>query len=325
MKHDLDRLCELGVLTKTNDSKWASLNFIIPKKYGTVRFVSDFRKLNSVLKQKPYLIPKTQDVLQKLGGFTYATSLDLNMRYYTICLRLGSSWLCTFITPWGKYQYNWLSMGIAGAPDVFQEKMSELMGGLKFFRTYLDDLLTITKGTFDDNLEKVEQVLKRLQVAGLRCNKKKYSFATQEIEYLGYLLVPMGIRSLAKKVESIQQLAWPATVRQLRHLISMINYCCDMWKQCSHVLARLTKILSKQSKKKIIWGIKQEKAFNRTKELISADAMLMFPQFGKPFEVHTNASNYQFGSVISQNGKPIAFYSWKFTSTQQRYTLGKRM
>ena len=98
-------------------------------------------------------------------------------------------------------------MGIAGAPDVFQEKMSELMGGLKFFRTYLDDLLTITKGTFDDNLEKVEQVLKRLQVAGLRCNKKKYSFATQEIEYLGYLLVPMGIRSLAKKVESIQQLA----------------------------------------------------------------------------------------------------------------------
>ena len=43
-----------------------------------------------------------------------------------------------------------------------------------------------------------------------------------------------------------------------------------------------------------------------------------------PFEVHTDASDYQLGTVISQHGKPIAFYSCKLTSTQQRYTMGER-
>ena len=48
-------------------------------------------------------------------------------------------------------------MGIAGSPDIFQEKMSDLMAPLEFVRTYLDDVLTITSSTFSDHLEKLEQ------------------------------------------------------------------------------------------------------------------------------------------------------------------------
>ena len=61
-------------------------SFIIPKKNMTVRFLSDFRKLNMLLKRKPFPIPKIQDMLQKLEGFRYAMALDLNMGYYTIKL-----------------------------------------------------------------------------------------------------------------------------------------------------------------------------------------------------------------------------------------------
>ena len=60
----------------------------------------------------------------------------------------------------GKYSYMRLPMGVAGSPDIFQEKMSDLMRALEFVRTYLDDLLVITKGTFDDHLVKVKVVLK---------------------------------------------------------------------------------------------------------------------------------------------------------------------
>ena len=45
LKKELQRLCKLGVLRKSSDSTWASLTFI-PKKNGTVRFISDFRYLN---------------------------------------------------------------------------------------------------------------------------------------------------------------------------------------------------------------------------------------------------------------------------------------
>jgi hypothetical protein len=84
LRHEVDRLCQIGVLKKVNRSEWAAPTFIIPKKDGTVRFISDFRELNKRIKRKPYPIPKIQDLLLKLEGFQYATSLDLNMGYYHI-------------------------------------------------------------------------------------------------------------------------------------------------------------------------------------------------------------------------------------------------
>ena len=84
LKMEVERLVKLGVLRKVNNSEWAAPTFIIPKKDGSVRFISDFRELNKGIKRKPYPIPKIQDLLLKIEGFKYATSLDLNMGYYHI-------------------------------------------------------------------------------------------------------------------------------------------------------------------------------------------------------------------------------------------------
>jgi hypothetical protein len=54
-------------------------------------------------------------------------------------------------------------MGLCNLPDIFQEKMSELMEGLEFVQTYIDDLLVITKASFEDLLEKLDLVLQRLE------------------------------------------------------------------------------------------------------------------------------------------------------------------
>ena len=68
-------------------------------------------------------LPKITVMLQEVDGFTYATSLDLNMGYYTIRLVPDSQKICTVIFPWGKYSYLRLPMGIAGSPDIFQENV----------------------------------------------------------------------------------------------------------------------------------------------------------------------------------------------------------
>jgi hypothetical protein len=107
--------------------EWALPSFIIPKKDGTVCFLSDFWEVNKRLVRKPFLIPKISMVLQELEGFTFATALDLNMGYYTIRLDPDASKICTIIFPWGKYSYKQLPMGIAGSLDFFQGKMLELM------------------------------------------------------------------------------------------------------------------------------------------------------------------------------------------------------
>ena len=94
-----------------------------------------------------------------MEGFTYATALDLNMGYYTIRLDPDAQKICTIILPWGKYSYLRLLMGVAGSLDIFQEKMSGLMEDLVNVRTYLDDLLIITKFSLDEHLTQVGTVL----------------------------------------------------------------------------------------------------------------------------------------------------------------------
>ena len=167
LKLELERLCRIGVLKKINHSEWAAPTFIIPKKDGTVRFISDFRELNKRIRRKPFPIPKIHDLLLKLEGFRYATSLDLNMGYYHIELTPFSKQLCTIVLPWGKYEYQKLPMGLSNSPDIFQEKMNELFSGLEYVRAYIDDLLILTTDNWDTYINQLDVVFNRLQEAGL--------------------------------------------------------------------------------------------------------------------------------------------------------------
>ena len=322
LKVEVNRLVEAGVLKQVNRSEWVAPTFIIPKKDGSVRFISDFRELNKRIRRKPFPIPKIQDMLLKLEGFQYATSLDLNMGYYHIELSPHSKQLCTIVLPWGKYEYQRLPMGLCNSPDIFQEKMSTLMQDLEYVRAYIDDILVITNSTLEDHLDKLREVLKRLQHAGLRVNVKKSFFAKEELEYLGYWISRHGIQPTTAKVHAIGNIATPKTRKELRRFIGMVNYYRDMWIRRSDVLAPLAALTSKTVKWK--WTDEHQKAFDTMKKIISKEVLLAYPDFNDEFVIHTDASHTQLGAVISQKGKPIAFYSRKLKPEQTRYTTTER-
>ena len=60
--------------------------------------------------------------------------------------------LCTMVLLWGKFEYQKLSMVLC----IFQE--NELFNGLEYVRAYIDDLLIISNGNFEDHLNKVKIV-----------------------------------------------------------------------------------------------------------------------------------------------------------------------
>ena len=322
LRDEVDRLVKHKVLRKVNRSEWACPMFTILKPDGSLRSLADLRELNKRIKRKPFPLPKINDLLQKLEGFQYATSLDLNMGYYHLELTPNSSRLCTIVLPWGKYEYLRLPMGLCNSPDIFQEKMSELMVGLEFARAYIDDLLIVSKGNFTTHLEHLEQVLTRLAEAGLKINATKSSFCCDELEYLGYLINRTGVRPTMKKVEAIKRISAPTTRKQLRSFIGMVNYYRDMWPKRSHLLAPLSALTS--SKVKWNWTNECQQAFEQMKELIARETLLTYPDFNKPFEIHTDASQVQLGACISQEGKPVAFYSRKLNPAQTRYTTTER-
>jgi hypothetical protein len=243
IRKEIERLCKLGVLERQPASEWALPSFIIPKKDQIVCFLSDFWEVNKRLVRKPFPIPKKSTVLQEIEGFSYATALDLNMGYYTIRLDPDASKICTIIFIWGKYSYKRLPMGIAGSPDIFQEKMLELMETLEYVRAYLDDLLCISKLRLEDHLEKLEEVLRQICDPGLKVNAEKSTFCTLEIEYLGYILTRDSIKPQSNKVQAILVIKPPTGVKQLRHFLGMVQYYRNLWARWSDMLAPLTSLV----------------------------------------------------------------------------------
>ncbi len=90
-------------------------------------------------------------------------------------------------------------MGFAGSADIFRAEMMDLMEALEYVRAYIDNLLVITKGSLEDHLDKLREVLRSLREAGLKVNAAKSFFCTHKIEYLGYILTRGGIKPQPKK------------------------------------------------------------------------------------------------------------------------------
>ena len=116
---------------------------------------------------------------------------------------------------------------MSGSADIVQVKMMDLMEALEYVQAYIADLLCITRGTLEDHLDKLREVLRRLRKAGLKVNAVK-SFCTHKIEYLGYILTREGIKPQPKKVQAILALNPPNNVKELRNFLGMVQYYRDM-------------------------------------------------------------------------------------------------
>ena len=132
-------------------------------------------------------MPNKDEMLLKLEGFQYATTLDLNMEYYHIPLSKNASNLCTIILPQGKYCCKRLPMGVDNSPDIFQQKINDIFNGFEFIPEYIDELLILTKGDWIDHVQKLELTLNKLKEKGLKCNIERSLFVKTKcnIQVLG--------------------------------------------------------------------------------------------------------------------------------------------
>ena len=163
------------------------------------------------------------------------------MDYYHIALSDDAKKLCTITTPWGKYEYN--RLGVSILPDIFQDKICQLFDDLESVKTYIDDLLVISCGTFEEHLRDLDVVMKRLEDAGLKCKLDKCYFAQPEMEYLGYIITKNRIKPNPKKVQAILDMQSPSTKMEVRHFVGMVQqYYRDLWPRRAEILLPLTEL-----------------------------------------------------------------------------------
>ncbi len=182
----------------------------------------------------------------------------------------------------------------------------------------------------------METVLTRLRDARLKVNAAKSLFCAHEIEYLGYILTREGIKPQSKKGQAILAQNPPNNVKELRHFLGMVQYYRDMWARRSEMLAPLTDLvgecgetkttrMNKTKKKPWWWDLIHQLAFDNVKASIAKETVLAYPDFLKPFKIYKEASSTQLGAMITQDNRPIAFFSRRHTPKRNKNTVSQKL
>jgi RNase H-like domain found in reverse transcriptase len=196
--------------------------------------------------------------------------------------------------------------------------MSKIFYDFKDIIVYIDNIILFTKHTFEHHVKRLAQVLDRIRSQNLHIHVEETFLASQEVDYLGYTLSSKGIKPQYKKIIALLALPVPKDRKQLQSFLGFVNFYRQLWYYRSHITAPLAALTSDKNKWK--WGPEQQQAFQCIRNTIVRHVLLKYPDFTKPFDIYTDASDSQLGAVISQDSWPVASYSCKLNSAQRKYT-----
>lgn len=326
VRRALDDMEDKGVISKvTQPTDWCApmVPVMKPSEPGEekkVRICVDFKRLNQSIKREKFSLPTFEELTGRLAGAKVFTKLDAASGFYQIPLEESAQNATTFITPYGRYKYHRLPMGVSLAPEIYQRKMTELLTGLEGVICSMDDVLVFGPDEKTHN-QRLKSVLERITKSGLKLNKAKCSFRQSQVTFLGHVISGSGIRISPAKVEAVKKLAAPKDVAELRKTLGMITYLTKFIPHAQEVLQPLNVLL--QADVSWTWDKAQEEAFQMAKKLLSEAPVLSYFDVKKPTVVSADASSYGLGGVLLQKHgeqwRPVAYCSRMLTKVEQRW------
>jgi len=272
------------------------------KKDGGYRFCLDFRQLNTITTKDKYPLPRIDETIDYLFGSKFFSTLDLISGYWQIEIDEKDKPKTAFSTESGHYHFNRMPFGLTNAPATFQRFMNDVLKSVikKFALVYLDDVIIYSK-TLDQHITHIEKVLDLLRKAGLKIKISKCTFLQTSVNYLGHVISQTGITPDPKKTKAIESFPTPTNISHLKSFLGLAGYYRKFIKNFATKAHALTMLTRKNVPWR--WTQEEEDAFQFLKKCLINPPILRYPDFSREFLIHTDASGYGVGSVLSQMHK----------------------
>uniref|UniRef100_K7EZD8 ribonuclease H n=1 Tax=Pelodiscus sinensis TaxID=13735 RepID=K7EZD8_PELSI len=327
VQEELQKMLQMGVIQKSR-SEWRSPIVLVPMRDGTLWFCIDFWKVNALSKFDAYLMPRTEELLERLWKARYLTTLDLTRGYWQIPLTPASQEKTAFATTFGLYHFLTMPFGLNGDAATFQQLMDHLLEEHRSYAAaYIDDVV-IYSTSWEDHLGHIRAILKTLENARLTANPSKCTFGQSEVAYLGYVVGNGRLKPQVDKVKAVRDHQVPTTKKQVRQFLGLAGYYRRVIPHFATIAAPLTDLTKGGLPQKVGWSPQCEKAFQQLKQALTRSPVLAQPDFTKPFLVQTDASGVGLGAVLAQQQdgaeKPILYLSCKLLPREQAYSTIER-
>jgi hypothetical protein len=316
VKKELVHLEKCGIIKPvTEPTAWVNSMVCVRKKNGRVRICIDPSDLNKAIQREQFPMNSIDDIATRLHGSKYFSTLDANMGYFQIKLTERSSHLTTFNTPFGRYRYLRMPMGIKCASEVFQREMTHHFGGLEGVEVVVDDIL-VHGQTLGEHNTRLKSVLDKARAINLKLNKDKCDMAKPEVSYVGHTLTGEGLKPTKQRVKSIVNMKDPENHGELETILGMLAYVSKFIPNLSELNAPLREIKKQED---FTWDAQARMAFENVKKALTSTPVLQYFDVKKPVKVTVDASMKGLGAAILQEHGVVAYASRALSPTEQRY------
>ena len=318
LKTNLDWMVEIDVIKKQQEATpWVSNVLCTPKPNGDIRICLNPKPLNQAVRRPHHFAPTMEDVLQKLHGCKYFSTLDQSSGYWNIEVHPDSVHLLTFNTPFGRYAYKRLPFGLVSSQDVFQRAVDETFGDIPDVYCIADDILVAARTRGEHDVA-VNRVIQRCRDSGFRLNPKKARILLDQINFFGHTLTKEGLKPDAKKIQGIRRLAIPRNKQELQSLLGMFNYLGKFVPNLAAKTQDLRALVKKNAE--FVWEETHTKIFESLKDELKDNMTLQYFDPKKEIVIECDASQKGLGACLLQDGKPVNFSSRSLIDAESRYS-----